>query len=164
MTEGVLIVGYGNVLRTDDGLGRRAAELLEKDPRLDGAMIVGCHQLTPELALDVGGADLVVLVDASHGPAAGTFTVDRVEATGNRQTAISHQLSPAGLVDLACELYGRAPDVFLVSVGVESFDFGDRLTAVAERALPGVMDAVVELVRGRADTTLGQPVSEHGRA
>ena len=34
MTGGVLVVGYGNALRTDDGLGWHAAERLADDPRL----------------------------------------------------------------------------------------------------------------------------------
>jgi hydrogenase maturation protease len=150
MTGGVLVVGYGNVLRTDDGLGWHAAERLADDPRFDG-VVLGRHQLTPELALDLSAAAFVVLVDASHGPPAGTFTIARVEpATDAGTTTWSHHLSPPGLVALAHELYGEAPDVFLVSCGVESLELGERLSPVVEAALPQVVDAVVELVASRA--------------
>lgn len=101
MTTGVLVVGYGNALRTDDGLGWHAAELLAEDPRLDGAAVLARHQLTPELALDVSRATLVVLVDASHGPSPGTFTIERVEPAGRTGTTWSHHLDPASLVGLA---------------------------------------------------------------
>ena len=164
MTQGVLVVGYGNALRTDDGLGWHAAERLADDPRLAGVTVLRRHQLTPELALDISAATLVVLVDASHGPPAGTVTVERLEPAGDPGTTWSHHLSPASLVTLAHELYGRAPDVFLVSCGVVSLEMGDRLSPVAEAALPRIVDAVAQLVASRAAQPGTVPVVEHGGA
>ena len=66
LAEDVLVIGYGNPLRGDDGAGWKAAELLAEDPRLAGAVVLARHQLTPELADDVSRASLVVLVDASQ--------------------------------------------------------------------------------------------------
>ena len=147
MIEGVLVVGYGNTLRTDDGVGRYAAECLANDPRLDGAAVIACHQLTPELALDVSRAALVVFVDASHGSSAGTLTMERIAPMARTDPGSSHLLSPWRLVSLARELYGNAPpDVFVVGVGVESVSLGDRLSPVVEVALPGLVDAVAQLV------------------
>jgi hydrogenase maturation protease len=140
------VVGYGNALRTDDGLGWHAADRLANDPRLAGVDVLQRHQLTPELALDISAAALVVLVDASHGLPPGTFTVTQVERASDAATTWSHHLSPPSLVALAHELYGRAADVFLVSCGVESFEMGDRLSPAVEAALPQVVDAVVELI------------------
>ena len=164
MTQGVLVVGYGNALRTDDGLGWHAAERLADDPRLAGVTVLRRHQLTPELALDISAATLVVLVDASHGPPNGAVTVERLEPAGDPGTTWSHHLSPASLVTLAHELYGRAPDVFLVSCGVASLEMGDRLSPVAEAALPRIVDAVAQLVASRAALPGTVPVVEHGRA
>jgi len=141
VTQGVLVVGYGNALRADDGLGWHVAERLADDPRLTG--------VTPELALDISEATLVVLVDASHGPAAGTITVERLEPaidTGTSGTTWSHHLTPATLIALARELYGRAPDVFVVGCGVASVEMGDELSPEVRDALPRVVDAVAELV------------------
>jgi hydrogenase maturation protease len=95
MTDGILVVGYGNALRTDDGFGWHAAEILAADPRLDGATVLARHQLTPELALDFIRATFVVLIDASHGHPPGTFTIERVERAGRAGTAWSHHLDPA---------------------------------------------------------------------
>jgi hydrogenase maturation protease len=150
MTEGVLVIGYGNVLRTDDGLGRRAAERLADDPRLAGTTVIGCHQLTPELALDVSRAALVVFVDASHEPPPGTVTIERLTPTGRPATGWSHQVDPSGLVDLARELYGQTPDVLLVNVGVGSMELGDGLSPTVEAGLPRLVDAVAELVADHA--------------
>lgn len=170
MTGDVLVVGYGNPLRTDDGIGWHVAERLfdmasrADDPRLEGVAVLSRHQLTPELALDVSAATFVVLVDASHGLAAGTFGVDRAERADDAATTWSHHLSPPSLIALAHELYGRAPDVFVVSCGVQSFEVGDRLSPVVEAALPKVVDAVAELVATRDAAPIAGAISERGDA
>ena len=149
MTPGILVVGYGNALRTDDGLGWHVAERLADDPRLAGATVLRRHQLTPELALDISDATLLVLVDASHGPPAGTISVERLEPRGDTAssgTTWSHHLTPTTLVELARELYGRVPDVYLVGCGGDSFEMGDELSPIVLAALPRVVDAVAALV------------------
>jgi len=150
MTDGVVVVGYGNTLRTDDGLGWYAADRLAGDPRLTGVTVLQRHQLMPELALDISAAALVVLVDASHALPAGAFTVTQVEGASDATTTWSHHLDPPSVVALAHELYGRAADVFLVCCGVESCEMGDRLSPAVEAALPQVVDAVVEVIASRA--------------
>jgi hypothetical protein len=65
-----LVVGYGNPLRSDDGIGWVIAGRLATDPRFAGTDVLQRHQLTPELALDISRAGLVVLVDARSGPPA----------------------------------------------------------------------------------------------
>ena len=155
MTGAALVIGYGNVLRMDDGIGWHIAERLADDPRLAGVTVLGRHQLTPELALDISAAGFVVLVDARIGPPAGSFGVERVEPLGRHAAPMTHNLGPAGLVDLAIELYDRAPDVFVVSVGVESVEAGDRLTPIVEAAVPAVIEAIIELIQRRPDA--GQP-------
>jgi len=149
---GTLVVGYGNELRSDDGLGRYAAARLAEDPRLRGATVLSRHQLTPELAVDVSEASLVILVDASSADEAGAISVRRVEPVPEAGSAWSHHLDPAGLAALALELWGASPVVFAVSVGTASVDLGERLSSTVERSLPGVVDAVAAIV------------AEHGHA
>lgn len=146
MTCRVVVVGYGNTLRSDDGLGWHAAERLADDPRLDGVDVIQRHQLTPELAFDISAASLVVLIDASSRRAPGEFCVERVEPAAGAGPRGSHHLTPATLVALAHELYGCAADVLVVSCGVQSLEIGDRLSPVVEEALPRLVDAVAELV------------------
>jgi hydrogenase maturation protease len=164
MTDGALVVGYGNPLRTDDGVGWHVAERLADDPRLEGVTVLRRHQLTPELALDISVATRVVLVDARRGVAAGTFTAARVERAEGSATTWSHHLGPPSLIALAHELYGRVPDVFLVSCGVNSLEIGDKLSLEVEAALPRVVDAVAELIVPRAAEAVADHVSERGDA
>jgi hydrogenase maturation protease len=153
--RGALVVGYGNPLRSDDGIGWQVAGRLASDPRLAGVEVLQVQQLTPELALDFSRADLVVLVDARSGPAAGTIATERLEAAtgteaGPGSTAWSHHLGPASLVGLANELYGRSGELVVVSVGVASLEVGERLSPLVAAAVERVVDEVVRLVAGAA--------------
>ena len=150
MTEHVVVVGYGNVLRCDDGVGWHAAERLVDDPRMDGVEVLQRHQLTPELALDISAASLVVVIDASSRLGPGEVRVDRVEPAVDDGPSGSHRLTPATLVALSHALYGRAADVFAVSCGVQSLEVGEHLSPVVDAALPRLVDAVTGLVESRA--------------
>jgi hydrogenase maturation protease len=150
VTREILVVGYGNVLRGDDGVGWAAADRVAHDPRLDGVTIVRLHQLTPELALDVSEARLVVLIDASGALPAGEIAVAEVPPAAGARTTWSHHLEPPTLLALAAELYGRTAPTFTVSVGIASLEAGDQLSTDVEAAVPRVVDAVAELIAARA--------------
>ena len=146
---GVLVVGYGNSLRSDDGIGWHAAGLLATDPRLAGARVLARHQLVPELADDVGRASLVVLVDAAAEGDPGSLSVRRVQPRPPTPATWSHHLDPGTLAGLAEALYGSVPPIVLVSVAAGSLAEGDRLSDVLERALPEVVEVVADVVTGQ---------------
>ncbi len=149
MTDGpapVLVVGYGNPLRTDDGVGPAVTTRLAGDPRLTGVDVRTQHQLTPELAFDASRASLLVLVDAGSDEAPGQIAVRRLEPTAETGTAWTHHLDPSGLVSLARELWGAAPPVVLVSVGPASLELGEGLTPQVALAAGRAADLVVGVV------------------
>jgi len=150
--RGVLVVGYGNVLRSDDGVGWAVAARAAADPRLAGADVRAEHQLTPELALDASRASLLVLVDATAEREPGAVEVRRLDDTPDAGSAWSHHLEPASLVALARELWGTAPAVVVVSIGVADLEAGERLSPAVEAAVPQVVE------------TLAAIVEAHGRA
>jgi hydrogenase maturation protease len=150
--DGVLVVGYGNTLRSDDGVGPAVAARLAGDRRLGGVDVRSMHQLTPELAFDASGVSLLVLVDASADMPAGEVAVTRVPSGAVGGEVMTHHTDPAGIAGLARELWGSAPEVVLVSIGVASLEVGDRLSPIVEGAVLRAADAVVAVVE------------DHGRA
>jgi hydrogenase maturation protease len=154
---GVLVVGYGNPLRSDDGVGWHVAGLLATDQRLAGARVLAQHQLVPELALDVSRASLVVLVDAAAGGDPGSVSVRRVGPCRPISAIWSHHLDPGTLAGLAEVLYGFVPPIVLVSVAAGSLAEGDRLSVALERALPEVVAVVAEVVTGEAVRPVRRP-------
>ena len=147
---GVLVVGYGNPLRSDDGFGWHAARLLAADPRLAGARVLTLHQLTPELATDIASASLVVLVDASVDGAPGSVAVRSIQPRQDSPLSWSHHLDPAALAGLAHALYDHVPPIVLISVAGAAFADGDRLSPALQRVLPEVVDRVARVVEEHA--------------
>jgi hydrogenase maturation protease len=145
---GVLVVGYGNPLRSDDGIGWHAAGLLATDPRLAGAQVLTHHQLAPELAEDISRASLVVLVDASADGDPGSVSVRQIEPRPATPTW-SHHLDPETLAGLAEALYRAVPPIVLVSVAAGSFAEGDGLSSALSQVLPEVVEVVTGVVGGQ---------------
>jgi hydrogenase maturation protease len=141
-----LVVGYGNPLRGDDGVGWLIAGRLADDPRMAGTEILQRHQLTPELALDISRAERVVLVDARSDALPGTVTTGPLGLGDEGSSAWSHHVGPAGLVALARTLYGRVPDVHVVGIGVASLEVGAELSPAVAAALDPAIEAIVALV------------------
>lgn len=164
--RGVLVIGYGNTLRRDDGVGVRAAELLAVDPRLavdlglGRVKVISAYQLTPELALDIGAASLVIFMDADVRGLPGSVEVRSLDAgtpsaagasssdADDRAApgASSHHVGGAELLALAAELGGHRPEALAIGIGVADLELGEGLSAAAEAALPAVVDAVVRVV------------------
>lgn len=152
----MLVIGFGNTLRRDDGVGVRAAELLEADPRLEveGVEVQAAYQLLPEMALDFGAASLVVLVDADLRGLPGSIEVRPIGVDAARSDpdaraepgASSHHVGGGELVALATELTGHRPDAVHVGIGVADTELGEGLSPAVEGALPRVVDVVAGLV------------------
>jgi hydrogenase maturation protease len=145
-TGPVLVVGYGNPLRSDDGVGPAVAARLAGDPRMAGVDIRSEHQLTPELALDASRSSLLILVDAGTGEAPGEVSMRRLEVVDDPGSAWTHHLDPSALVGLARELWGSAPPVVMISIGPESLEVGESLSETVARAVTRAADLVATVV------------------
>ncbi len=90
----VLIIGIGNPLRSDDGLGWAVAEQLslECDTSCDIRIV---HQLTPDVAQWVAAADLVVMIDASHEGEPGELCVRQLSFSVQPGAIGTHHTTPA---------------------------------------------------------------------
>jgi hydrogenase maturation protease len=142
----VLIVGYGNPLRGDDGAGQAVAQALADPADMPGIEIVQCHQLMPELAEPLATVDLAVFVDAIQAGPPGSIAITRLQQAAMAASGFDHHLEPDALLGLASRLYGRAPDGFLVSVGAFSLALGEGLSEPVAAALPEAIAAVRRLV------------------
>ncbi len=132
----VLVIGYGNELRRDDGLGPQVArELAARD--LPRVRVRTVHQLVPELAAELAEARLAVFIDARVGPNRKRVTIGRLLPSGPPEI-LAHWADPEALLALA-SVYGPAPQAVLVSVAGQDFGLGEGLsdfaTANAQRAL-----------------------------
>ena len=145
MTEylpGTLVIGYGNTLRGDDGLGWVAAARLQDILPPDAATVLTCHQLTPELAEPVSRADLVILIDAAQGTPPGKMTCREVLPDAGQTQVLLHAMLPEGLLAGVQALYGTVPRMLLWTVNGESFVYGEGLSPAVQTAIPELLAAI----------------------
>ena len=69
----ILVIGYGNPLRRDDGLGKVAVQRIESLVQDHEVKAMGMHQLGIQLAEDLRDADPAIFIDAHVGYAPGTL-------------------------------------------------------------------------------------------
>lgn len=147
----VVIIGYGNVLRGDDGIGPLAARSLAVRLADQPVTVLEAHQLLPEMAWFVSQAELVVLIDAATGAAAGEIRRQRLEYAAEQRSmalgVVGHHLTGQQLLAGCRTLYGASPEVFLITVTVESFEVGEGLSEAAQEALPCLVEQVEQIVR-----------------
>jgi hydrogenase maturation protease len=137
------VLAVGNPLRGDDGAAWSLAAALRLEP---GVELVTAHQLLPEMADGLSRARKVFFVDASVSLPPGRAELREVPGTQPAPEGFTHQMSPAALLDLARQLYGRAPgEAWLLEIGAGEFGLSETLSEPVER---GVQEAL-GLLRSR---------------
>jgi hydrogenase maturation protease len=144
----VLLIGYGNLLRSDDGVGpaivSRLAAVFAGDSRCAFLMP---HQLTPELAASVAGAERVVFVDASVEAEAGEVRIRRLDGRGAGNPSLGHSMSPEAVLGIGKALYDQVPRAWSIGVGVSNLAVGDRLSPAVSRAANRLCRRLAFLIR-----------------
>ena len=143
--KNALVIGYGNSLRSDDGVGVWIAERIE-ELHLPDVDVQTCHQLHPELVPDMVEYESVILVDAAVNGE--PLTVRKSIPALDLSSSSNHSVRPETLQQLAKELYGVLPDMRLYSVRGENFEFGTVLSSsVIERANEAILQITAFLQR-----------------
>lgn len=141
----LLIIGYGNPLRRDDGAGLVLAEKLAAALSARGVAVhaLAVHQLMPELALTIANADLdgVLFVDtvADLGVTKIIFH-SLVDAAAH--VALGHHLTPQALLLYAARLYGHCPPAWLVAIPGTDFGHGEGFSPATAKHLADVAPLV----------------------
>ncbi len=127
----VLIIGYGNELRRDDGLGPFVAGALAKR-QLPGVRVLVVPQLLPECAAALAKSARAVFIDARPAPVAAPVEVFPIRPAAT-SSAMSHAATPESLLALADAVCGRAPPAWCITIEGEDFGFGEGLSPAARR-------------------------------
>ena len=138
-----LVVGYGNELRRDDGAGRWVADRIEA-LALPGVAVRSMSQLTPELALEVAGRDLVIFVDADVDVA--DLTVRPIEADSAGGKTMTHHGSPATLLAMVPAVGEPPGQAQVVSIPASDLDMGFEMSDATQAAAEAAVDHIVALL------------------
>jgi hydrogenase maturation protease len=129
----ILLIGYGNPGRGDDGLGPALAEAVSALD-LPGLTVEIDYQLTVDHAALIAAHDLVIFADAAMGLDV-PYRLTPV-AGGPPQGLGSHQVTPEAALHLAGLLYGKdVPGWVLALSGQDFAEVREGLGPVAEASL-----------------------------
>lgn len=139
----ILVLGYGNPTRADDGLGPAFAARVA-DLGLPGVLAQSCFQLDIGEAARVADYDLVLFADAvASGPE--PFTCTGV-VPGSDPGFGTHHTDPGQILDVAGRLYGARTPAYLLGIRGYAFEaFSETLTTHAQENLARAVTFVQQL-------------------
>lgn len=142
-TSQILIIGYGNTLRSDDGAGQVVAEAVKTT---DLVTSLAVHQLTPELAEPLANVDLAIFVDAYPADAEQTVQVSPL-APADSGMMMAHTSNPQALLAIAKILYNHYPPAWLVAIPGQNFELGTHLSPLAEQGVEEAIEIIDRLIK-----------------
>jgi hydrogenase maturation protease len=135
----VLVLGYGNPGRQDDGLGPAAVAEIEKLAWPDVTAQEN-YQLVIEDAADIAEHDVVWFIDAARG---GPEPYEIRKLFPRPEFAFtSHLLKPETLLAIAELYYASSPEAYLLGIRGYEFEFLEGLT---ERAKANLILAIAAM-------------------
>lgn len=130
VTGDFLVIGYGNTLRGDDGVGPRVAEAVDA-LHLPGVRTLICQQLSPEHAAPISLAQTVIFVDAAV-DAPQEVQLRRLEPNDTSQL-MAHAADPRTMLALSRDVFGHVPQAWWLTIPAVKMDFCEDLTPEAQR-------------------------------
>jgi hydrogenase maturation protease len=151
-TRKVLVMGVGNTLLQDDGIGVHVTETLKasQDPQANYEIIDG-GTIGLSLLPEIEDADAVIIVDASEiGEPPGSMRIFHnkeidLQLSGNKKTV--HEVALSDLFSAAA-IRGRCPARrALIAIQPASTDLGLKPTPAVKAAIPGACAAITTITR-----------------
>ena len=141
----ILVLGYGNPGRGDDGLGPAVAVAIDQ-LGLRNVTAYDNYQLNIEDAMEVAEHDVVWFVDAAKtGPS--PYSVSGLAPVGTVDFT-SHIMRPQTVLAIAQQCYGKVPPAFLLGIRGYAFEFVEELTPGAADNLRTALAMLTRSVRG----------------
>jgi hydrogenase maturation protease len=125
----ICIIGIGNTLRGDDGVGAYVCTGIES-LNLPGVDTIIVQQLTPDLMEDLQRYEHVIITDASYNCKGFAFYPLEVDET-NAQSS-SHAVNASMFCLLFKKVYSKQPSFYICAIEPEDVSIGSGLTITAK--------------------------------
>jgi hydrogenase maturation protease len=145
-TPRVVVIGVGNLLMCDEGIGIHAVQALQAiDLPPDVALIDG--GTSPDLVAYTRAGDKIIIIDAAKGggePGA-IYRFKPEDVLAEKQLLSSaHELGVIEALNLMTFTGNKPGDVVIIGVEPAVIDWGMELSAVLEKALPRLLKILLQ--------------------
>lgn len=140
----ILIVGIGNTIRGDDGIGAFVCGAIEK-LSLDGVTTMITQQLQTELVNDFLKYNYIVLVDAAV--TSDTVLFHPLKKKTAAPVSTSHAADANLLASLAQQLYQKELFIMICAVKGYNFEIGEQLSAAAKKNADAAISIICNWIK-----------------
>lgn len=143
----ILVLGIGNLLLNDEGVGVHIVNLLEKEAYAEADLMDGGTGGFHLLGF-IQSYDCVVIADASldEFPAGHIRVLHPTFAKDFPKQLSAHEIGLKDLLDAAF-LLGNMPDIYLVAISIKEYqEMGIELTTEVKLAIPNAIKQIKILV------------------
>lgn len=144
----VLVIGYGNPAREDDGIGPAVVKRLEQ-LNIEGVKMDADYQLTVEDAAGIAENEVVIFVDAAV-KGDEPFRFSAIEP--KRLSAFStHSIGPEEVFGLACDLFDAETEAYMLAIRGYSFEmYKEEPTIKALKNMESALDFLIPVLQQKS--------------
>ncbi len=120
----LLVMGIGNMLLTDDGVGVFAAQKLQEESFAENVTIMEAGTFTQDVFYLFEGYDAILVLDIVHakGEPGTIYRLSESDLVDNQQQRLSiHDIDLIDSLNMAELLHGKRPDIQII--GMEPYDY-----------------------------------------
>jgi hydrogenase maturation protease len=143
----IVILGVGNLLLSDEGVGVHVANKFREMDLPPGVEVIEGGTDGFRLMNVITGADRLIVVDAVKGGSAPgsiyRFDIKDVSTFPDAYKTSVHQIGILEVVHLS-ELVGQTPETIVIGVEPKSLDMGMELSPEVQEKVPKIMELVLE--------------------
>jgi len=147
--QDILVIGRGNPLRGDDGVGWKAVDMLSEivdDPRV---RFLKCQELAPEISQPLAEARYAIFIDVSLDGNDGVVGKKMLYPSSKLPEPGTHNLEPGGILAFSRLLFGSAPESVMLSIKGKSFEYKDEISDQLLLVLDSLVKEAGDLIAGR---------------
>ncbi|MBN1254134.1 MAG: HyaD/HybD family hydrogenase maturation endopeptidase [Deltaproteobacteria bacterium] len=146
----VVIIGIGNLILQDEGVGVHAVRALEGRELPPGVEVIDGGTYLMDLLSVIQEAERIIVIDALRGgEKPGTiYRLSPDDLMGETERPLSlHQVGLLEVLGMARQL-GGSPQAVIIGVEPKEISWGMELTPEVQARLPRVIDAIFEELKG----------------
>ncbi|MFQ3573313.1 MAG: hydrogenase maturation protease [Thermodesulfovibrionales bacterium] len=142
----VAVIGYGNTLRGDDGIGIVAVR--EVKGCVEGLNVdtYEYHQLNIEVLPVLADYEKIIFIDCSADIGYGEVFCRQIRPDESLSLGMTHHITPQQILQLLEILYNKSPECYVCEVGGRVFDFGTDVSMQVMDSTPQVVEECIRLI------------------
>lgn len=158
----ILVYGYGNPGRQDDGLGIEMVQMVQK--WIDRHSLVcmtseNNYQLNVEDAETISQMEIVVFVDATQDENIHEYKFSKIDPSDDQIEFSMHAVSPEYVLGLSNKLFKKMPETYVLAIRGYEWDFKEELSHNARLNLEQAYQFLTRKLANWSDIKDNLPIS-----